>query len=429
MQLYGYHLVELPIIDSSDLFLVKAGDQIINSLFTFERQGKQLALRPEFTASAADYFARTEGNAVARWQFAGPVFEDKAFEHILSYEQLGVGAELIGLGGSLADAEIIAMSAIGLDKLGISDAHISIGHIGLIRELLKQFGLDTRTERFLLHHIPALYDRDKGKHWIFDQFISHLTSTRNIPAKNYVVEVDQNNLTSSLTMGGRTQEDIMQRMLLKKQRLADRENVFAAIDYLDKWCQVSDTTEETFRHLETLVSGNADAEQLLNQWHNTISLLEVSEIDLSRITIRPGLARSWEYYTGMVFELHGNGIHLGGGGRYDDLAQLIGSKEGTPAVGFTYYGDRLINALSTTALTVEPMITIISSGDDMVSATKWANCIRNHGIPVQILSQATRISPTEHELYIEDATTAYFQASLYDFQQIDVLINNLKQIQ
>src|SRR5436309_10104975 len=99
MRLYGYELIDVPIIDSADLFLVKAGDQKINSLFTFDRQGKQLALRPEFTASAADYFAKTRSTTVARWQFAGSVFEDKPHELSSEFEQLGIGAELIGLGG------------------------------------------------------------------------------------------------------------------------------------------------------------------------------------------------------------------------------------------------------------------------------------------------------------------------------------------
>ena len=434
MQLYGYNLIELPIIDSADPFLVKAGDQIINSLFTFERQGKQLALRPEFTASAADYFATTEGDEVVRWQFSGSVFEDSFHESDANYEQLSIGAELIGLGSSFADAEIIAMSAIGLDKLGILDTQITVGHVGLIREILRQFNLDVRTQRFILHHIPALNDSDKGKQWIFDQFNNQFSSMRNqsLPGiENYVagkLDSTESNAGAALTMGGRTQDDIMRRMHLKQQRLADRDNVFAAIDYLDQWCQIIDTPDKTFSYLSKLISGNAGAELLLNEWREVISLLEAHQIPLSRITIKPNLARSWEYYTGIVFELHSGGIHIGGGGRYDDLAQLIGSKIGTPAVGFAYYGERLINALSITNLEVSPVITIISDNDDMVSATKWANQMRDCGMSVQILPQVMRNSSSTYELYLENAITAHFQTSKYDFQQIDLLINDLKRV-
>ena len=435
MQLYGYKLVDLPIIDAADLFLVKAGDQIINSLFTFERQGRQFALRPEFTASAADYYTNTEGDPIVRWQFAGSVFEDKSHESNSNHQQLGIGAELIGLGGSLADAEIIAMSAIGLDKVGITDTHITIGHIGLLRAILEHFNLDIRTQRFLLHNIPSLSDPEKGKQWVFDQFINQLSSVKyqSVPTIGAytagILEPDESNANGSFTMGGRSQEDIMRRLLLKQQRLADRNNVSIALDYLDKWCQVSDTPEKTFTYLTTLVSGNIEAERLLTDWRDTISLLNANQISTSRITIKPNLARSWDYYTGTVFELHSNAVHLGGGGRYDDLAQLIGSKVGTPAVGFTYYGDRLISALSDTPIALEPLITITSNNDDMVSATKWANQIRNCGFSVQILPQASRSSPNLNKLHLENATTAHFGTTKYDFQQLDLLINDLKQIQ
>jgi len=324
MQLYGYHLINLPIIAAADLFLVKAGDQIINSLFTFERQGKQLALRPEFTASAADYFDNTEGNPVVRWQFAGSIFNDKSYELDSNYEQLGIGAELIGLGGSLADAEIIAMSATGLDRLGVANMHITIGHIGLLRELIGQFNLDARTQRFLLHHIPALSDSTKGKQWIFDQFINQLSSVKSQVAPTLGNYGEQNDINSGSmqTMGGRTPEDIARRIRLKQQRHANRENVSAAIDYLDQWCKVNDTPEKTFNYLAKLVSDNANAKSLLDEWRETVALLEAHHIPLSQITIKPNLSRSWDYYTGIVFELHSNGTHLGGGGRYDDLAQL-----------------------------------------------------------------------------------------------------------
>jgi histidyl-tRNA synthetase len=435
MRLYGYKLIDVPIIDSADLFLVKAGDQIINSLFTFDRQDKQLALRPEFTASAADYFARTQGNPVARWQFAGPVFEDKSNELISEFEQLGIGAELIGLGGSLAEAEIIAMSASGLDKIGIQNTHITIGHMGLIREIVQQFRLDVRTQRFLMHHIPAFNDPDKGAAWILDQFDQQFSIIRNNPTRideSYAHDNLGSNLSMSpsgspLTMGGRTQEDILQRMKLKQQRFTDRDNVVGAVEHLVKWCQISGEPHSTFAHLSELVVGNEMAAQLLQEWCDVISLLEAHGITLSTITIKPDLARSWEYYTGIVFELHSNDKHLGGGGRYDELARLIGSKVDTPSVGFAYYGNRLMDVLLNVPYEFEPIATITSDEKDMISATRWANKIRNHGISVQILPRSVQGTARELEINMENATTVQFKKTRYQLEQIDLLINDLKQ--
>src|SRR5690606_11335496 len=76
MNSFGYTIMEMPVIENADLFLTKAGDQVIEKLFTFERYGQQLALRPEFTAAAAYHYANSGNNAVVRWQFHGAIFEE-----------------------------------------------------------------------------------------------------------------------------------------------------------------------------------------------------------------------------------------------------------------------------------------------------------------------------------------------------------------
>ncbi|MCA9913735.1 MAG: ATP phosphoribosyltransferase regulatory subunit, partial [Anaerolineae bacterium] len=78
MTLYGYELIDLPIIEPVDLFLIKAGDPIINALFTFERHNRQLALRPEFTAGAAAHYTQLHPNEspAVRWQYSGSIFQD-----------------------------------------------------------------------------------------------------------------------------------------------------------------------------------------------------------------------------------------------------------------------------------------------------------------------------------------------------------------
>ena len=169
----------------------------------------------------------------------------------------------------------------------------------------------------------------------------------------------------------------------------------------------------------------------LNQQARTtfavISLLAAHEIALSSITIKPDLARSWEYYTGIVFELHSDGIHLGGGGRYDELARLIGSKIDTPSVGFAYYGNRLIDTLQKSPYEFDPIITITSDENNMISAMMWANTIRRRGVSVQILPHSMSHLVGKLEVNVENATTAHFQTSNYQIEQLDLLINDLKQ--
>lgn len=60
------------------------------------------------------------------------------------------------------------------------------------------------------------------------------------------------------------------------------------------------------------------------------------------------LARGLDYYTGAIFELKldkdPNSLSIGGGGRYDNLIGMF-SKKDTPAVGFSFGLDRLLEIL------------------------------------------------------------------------------------
>lgn len=62
----------------------------------------------------------------------------------------------------------------------------------------------------------------------------------------------------------------------------------------------------------------------------------------------PSLARGLDYYTSFIFELRSESygsLSVGGGGRYDNLIGMF-SKNQTPAVGFSFGLDRLIEAIS-----------------------------------------------------------------------------------
>ena len=61
----------------------------------------------------------------------------------------------------------------------------------------------------------------------------------------------------------------------------------------------------------------------------------------NRIQFDLGEILGFDYYTGMVFEVHapGSGLALGGGGRYDSLLERFGCPR--PAVGFSLSLDRL----------------------------------------------------------------------------------------
>ncbi len=443
---YGYQSIELPVIELADLFLIKAGDQVVNKLFTVEHQGRQFALRPEFTAAAAYHYitSRTEEmHPIERWQFQGYVFEDDPDAN-QNVQRFSLGAELIGMKSSLADAEIIAVAANGLSVLGLENWQLTLGDAELVRRVLHPFALDSRTERFLLHHLPALKNPDLGKAYVTEQvskLLLHHNSTVSVNqlmenslesfAGQDVFNVIFDGATHDTPLGGRTRHDIAHRLLQKRKRAIDHYQIIGALDALAEWSAISLPPAEAFSKLAVLVSHDVTAQKILAEWWQLVHQLKtVYEIDEKQITIQPALARSWDYYTGVLFELKSlDGRPLGGGGRYDELIRLIGGRQTVPAVGFAYYVDNLVAELSPLLEETVSLLTI-SYRDNLVAAASLAQKLREYDFAVQVLpanNQAIFPLSTPTLFMMSDDKIA-FNDTAYSVENIGALIAALRQV-
>lgn len=240
-----------------------------------------------------------------------------------------------------------------------------------MRVLLERFRLDSRTQRFLLHHLPDL--KSTGKVFVLDQLDQLLLgkSGQDEASAEVISELSTQQMLDVLldatqrgvTMGGRTRQDIVRRLLEKRQRATERTQIVAALDFLEAWSAISAAPEAAFNQIEQLIApDDSQASRVLAEWRTVIALLDAYGIPADRIQIQPALARSWDYYTGIVFELWSDdGYHVGGGGRYDELARLVGGERDIPAVGFAYYVDQLLAALPETATVMPSTITIAAA--------------------------------------------------------------------
>ncbi|MBZ0304975.1 MAG: ATP phosphoribosyltransferase regulatory subunit [Anaerolineae bacterium] len=428
MTLYGYDLIELPIIEQADIFLVKAGDPIINTLFTFDRHNQQFALRPEFTAGVASRYARLyPGNdVVVRWQYNGPIFQQLPGKATSEYQQSSIGAELIGLTGPVADAEIISMAVHGLDAAGVPDSRLIIGHAGLTRHLLQSFHLEGRIERFLLHHSSDLHTH--GKAYLLEQ-LERLHTFRSSPETRDLPE-DARLTTASdgLPFGGRTGEDINRRLAQKRRNTLVWDQVKAALDFLEQWTQVASTPAEAFRQISAILPGDEAAWEMLLRWQTTLALLETScEISPERVVVQPSLARSWEYYTGIVFEMvtANAAVTLGGGGRYDELIQLIGGHPPTPAVGFAYTLMDLLAVTDHESDADAPGIVALAVTADAAQSSavmRWAHQLRLRDTPVRVITDAGTDA-----LQVDKDGVCYTSQRAYTLAEIDQFIMNLRE--
>lgn len=106
-------------------------------------------------------------------------------------------------------------------------------------------------------------------------------------------------------------------------------------------------------------------------------------------TVKPRLVRGLDYYTRTTFEVvHGN---LGaqnsvlGGGRYDGLAEELGSKVPSPGIGFSIGEDRLVMAIEEQQQPAGVDVFIAALGDQAVShAGLLARDLRRNGFSVEV---------------------------------------------
>ncbi len=434
MRLYGYQPIDVPVIEAADLFTTRAGDQVITRLFTFERHGQQLALRPEFTATAAYRYSQQSAEPVVRWQFGGPIFLDDPASLRPDYQQLSAGAELIGLNGAVADAEILSMAVTGLEAQQIADWRLILGHAGLTRSLLARFQLDSRTKRFLLHHIAVL--QQQGKAYVLDQFDRSVLGTSlpqdgadNLTALDteQMLQAVLDGTERGMTLGGRTRQDIARRLLQKRQRLTERDQVIAALDFLERYCAINAEATEALDALAGFVAGDDQAQTLFKSWRDTIQLLEVCGINLKQVTIQPYLARNWEYYTGIVFELYaGDRLDLGGGGRYDELVSLIGGQASVPAVGFAYNVDQLLHCIAEPDVAEVNPLSIALDGSNLQAAVRLAQRLRAQNIPV-VLRTAAEVTPDTAILTVTAKGDSTFKGTSFRADGFDALAAAIRQ--
>ena len=136
---YGYELVIPPLIEYLDSLLTGTGSDLDLRMFklTDQASGRLLGLRADATPQVARIDAHIlNRKGVARLCYAGSVLHARPLHPLASREPLQVGAELYGIAGPEADAEVIELAVASLRLAGVSAVHLDLGHTAVVRALL-----------------------------------------------------------------------------------------------------------------------------------------------------------------------------------------------------------------------------------------------------------------------------------------------------
>jgi len=142
--LHGFREIATPIFEHTELFTLKSGPGVVEEIYAFQdKGGREICLRPELTASVIRFFISdlTAMPRPLKMFYFGQCFRYERPQAGRYREFFQFGAEIIGNPTPETDAEAIGLAAAILERTGLKDYRIRIGHIGILRELLAKAGV------------------------------------------------------------------------------------------------------------------------------------------------------------------------------------------------------------------------------------------------------------------------------------------------
>ena len=282
LRAYNYHEIRTPIFEETALFARSVGEEtdiVSKEMYTFEdRDGSSLTLRPECTASVIRAF----------------------IEHRLDQNP---GLKKLYYIGPMFRRErpqkgrYRQFFQIGAEAIGSESPAVDAEVIEMVIEILRAAGLEG-----------------------FQLLINSVGCPKCRPAFIAALREKLKDVSSSMCADCQRRVDTNPLRVLDCKVPEDQpiiESLPSILDYLDEGCRAH------FEAVKTYLTDRSIP-----------------------FEVRPRLVRGLDYYTRTTFEIvHGS---LGaqnsvlGGGRYDGLAESLGSKVPAPGIGFSIGEDRLV---------------------------------------------------------------------------------------
>jgi ATP phosphoribosyltransferase regulatory subunit len=279
MQARGYRLVSPPMIEFLESLLTGTGSALERATYKVAdaETGRTMGVRADFTPQVARIDAHyLTDSEVNRLCYAGPVVRTRPRAPGGAREELQLGGELFGIADLSADCEVIDTMLNLFDVVGASEITLSVGHVGIYRDLVKLAKLDdlcgqqvlSTLQQFSIPDMDALVDGS-------DEDLSNFRSLMNLAGDTSVLD-------------------------RARDALPNTSEIAACLDQVAGVC---DFVRNAYPNVQI-------------------------HIDLANV-------RGYQYHTGIVFEclVDGAGKALANGGRYDAIGADFGRSR--PATGFS----------------------------------------------------------------------------------------------
>lgn len=278
---WGYELVVPPQLEFLESLLTGVGSDLNLQTFkvTDQLTGRLMGVSADITPQVARMDAHSWAKeGVNRLSYCGSVLHTKAKSLLSSRAPMQIGAELFGESGPSADIEILSLMVESMQRAGLNQIHLDLGHVGIYKALVAQAQLSAEAEQQIFENLNN----------------KSVTEYQLLVEEHVQAPKLKQAFISLLQLNGGTE------VIEQAKALQDVADVAASLENLTEICSC----------LQTRFEG--------------IDLF----IDLAEL-------RGFDYHTGIVFAAYvaGHGQAVAQGGRYDDTGAVFGRARA--ATGFS----------------------------------------------------------------------------------------------
>lgn len=371
LSLYSYNDIETPTFEFFDIFNQDKGSAASNEMYKlFDRENNTLVLRPDMTPSIARCVAKyyDDEELPIRLCYQGNTFFNTPNHQGKLNEVTQLGAELINDDSSAADAEVISTVIDCFLASGMKEFQIEIGEVDFFKGILMEANLDEKTGNVIRNYI---HNRN---FFGLESFMKELDLAEN--SKKVLLSFDQ---------------------------------LFGGCEMLE--------------HAKSLVSNplSIEAIERLEKVYKALAYTAYEQY----VSFDFSLLSRYEYYSGIVFRgyTYGTGDAVVKGGRYNNLLKQYGKD--APAIGFAFYIDDLMMAISRQKVDVHidnSDSIILYEIDKQKEAIQMASRLRKSGHKIELIRKSKKKTVEDYVAYGKEnhfsgmfVLTSSVAVTVYDF--------------